>query len=59
MHSQDDIASGRVLTSPMCMPIFLDLSLQLMYVYDQSMIVISSSSMVAMLGMGAGPSMLW
>jgi hypothetical protein len=29
-----------------------------MYVYDQFMIVISSSGMVAMLGMGAGPSKL-
>ncbi len=29
------------------------------YVHDQLMIVISSSSMVATLGMGAGPSKLW
>jgi hypothetical protein len=34
-------------------------ALQLMYVYDQLLIVISSSGMVAMLGMGAGPSKLW
>jgi hypothetical protein len=38
---------------------FLDWALQLMYVYDQLLIVISSSGMVAMLGMGAGPSKLW
>ena len=38
---------------------FLDLALQLMYVHDQLMIIISSSSMVAMLGMGAGSSKLW
>jgi hypothetical protein len=38
---------------------FLDWALQLMYVHDQLMIVISSSSMVATLGMGAGPSKLW
>jgi hypothetical protein len=38
---------------------FLNWALQLMYVHDQLMIVISSSSMVAMLGMGAGPSKLW
>ncbi len=44
----------------MFMPIiFLDWALQLMYVHDQLMIVISSSSMVATLGMGAGPSKLW
>jgi hypothetical protein len=39
--------------------IFLELALQLMYVSDQLMIVTSSSGMVAMLGMGAGPSKLW
>jgi hypothetical protein len=39
--------------------IFLDWALQLMYVYDQLMIVISSSGMAAMLGIGAGPSKLW
>jgi hypothetical protein len=38
---------------------FLDWALQLMYVHDQLMIIISSSSMVAKLGMGAGPSKLW
>jgi hypothetical protein len=43
----------------MGMPILLDWALQLMYVYNQLMIIISSSSMVAMLGMGAGPSKLW
>jgi hypothetical protein len=30
-----------------------------MYVHNQLMIVVSSSIMVAMLGMGAGPSKLW
>jgi hypothetical protein len=43
----------------MCMPILLDWALQLMYVYDQLLVIISSSGMVAMLGMGAGPSKLW
>ncbi len=38
---------------------FLNWALQLMYVHNPLMIVISSSSMVAMLGMGAGPSKLW
>jgi hypothetical protein len=41
------------------MPNILDWALQLMYVSDQLMIVISSSSMVATLGMGAGPLKLW
>jgi hypothetical protein len=36
-----------------------DWALQLMYVHDQLLIVISSGGMVAMLGMGAGPSKLW
>jgi hypothetical protein len=46
--------------SPMCMPMyFLDWALQLMYVHNQFLIVISSSGMLAMLGMGAGPSKLW
>ncbi len=48
----------RVLTPPTCMPNILDWARQLMYVYDQLRIIISSSSMVAMLGMGAGPSKL-
>jgi hypothetical protein len=30
-----------------------------MYVYDQLMVVISSSGMAAMLGVGAGPSKIW
>jgi hypothetical protein len=59
MHCHDDVASWRVFTHPMCMLFFLDWALQLMYVYDQLLIVISSSGMVAMLGtMGAGPSKL-
>jgi hypothetical protein len=37
----------------------LDWAPQLMYVHNQLMIIISSSSMVAMLGMGAGSSKLW
>jgi hypothetical protein len=41
------------------MPIVLDWALQLVYDQDQLMIVISSSNMVAMLGMDAGPSKLW
>ncbi len=39
--------------------IFLDWALQLMYVCNQFPIVRSSRCMLAMLGMGAGPSKLW
>jgi hypothetical protein len=48
-------------TPPMCMPnYFLDWAHQLMYLDDQLLIIISSSGMLlAILGMGAGPSMLW
>jgi hypothetical protein len=38
---------------------YLDWALQLMYVFDQLMIFISLSGMVATLGMGTGPSKLW
>jgi hypothetical protein len=37
----------------------LDWAHQLMYVHDQLLIIISSSGMLAMLGMGAGTSELW
>ncbi len=36
-----------------------DWKIQLMYVYDQLLIIISLSGMLAMFGMGAGPSKLW
>jgi hypothetical protein len=38
---------------------FFDWALQLMYVHNRFLIGISSSDMLAMLGMGAGPSKLW
>jgi hypothetical protein len=38
---------------------FLDWAHQLMYVYDQLLIVISSSGMLALLGIGSGQSKLW
>jgi hypothetical protein len=41
------------------MPIILDWAHQLMYVYDHLLIVISSSGMLAMIGIGSGPSKLW
>jgi hypothetical protein len=37
----------------------LDWAHQFMYVHDQLLIKLSSSGMLAMLGMGAGPSELW
>jgi hypothetical protein len=58
MHCQDGIAPREFLLSNVH-AIFFDWALQLMYVHNQLMIVISSSSMVATLGMGAGPSKLW
>jgi hypothetical protein len=39
--------------------IFLDWPHQLMYVHDQLLIVILSIGMLAMLGVGSGPSKLW
>jgi hypothetical protein len=41
------------------MPIILGWAHQLMYVHDQSLIVISLSGILAMLGIGSGPSKLW
>jgi hypothetical protein len=57
MRCQDDIFPGEFwLLQCACL---LDWALQLMYVHNQFLIVISSSGMLAMLGMGAGPSKLW
>jgi hypothetical protein len=39
--------------------IFFDWAHQLMYVHDQLLIVISSSGMLALVGIGFGPSKLW
>ncbi len=58
MRCQDDIAPGEFWLSNVH-AIFLEWALQLMYVHNQFLIVISSSGMLAMLGMGAGPSKLW
>jgi hypothetical protein len=57
MHCQNDVAPGEFLLIQ-CACHFLVWVLQLMYVFDQLRIVISSSGMVAMLGMGARPSKL-
>jgi hypothetical protein len=59
MRCQDNMLLQSVEDSSNVHANFLDWVLQLMYVQDQLMIVISSSSMVAMLGMGGGPSKLW
>jgi hypothetical protein len=39
--------------------VFFDWAHQLMYVHDQLLIVLSSSSMLAPLGIGSGSSKLW
>jgi hypothetical protein len=41
------------------MPSSLDWAHQLMHVHDQLLIVVSSSGMLALLGIGSGPSKLW
>jgi hypothetical protein len=41
------------------MPIVLGWAHQLMYVHDQLLIDISSSGILAMLGVGSGPSKHW
>jgi hypothetical protein len=41
------------------MPIILGWEHQLMYVHDQLLIIVSLSGMLAMLGIGSGPSKLW
>jgi hypothetical protein len=38
---------------------FVDWAHQLMYVHDQLLIATSSSGMLALLGIGSGPSKLW
>jgi hypothetical protein len=59
MLSQDDIAIGEFLLLHCACQYLLDWAHQLMYVHNQFLIVISSSGMLALLGMGAGPSKLW
>ncbi len=56
---QDDVAPGKfLLVQCACQLFVLDWAHQLMYVHDQLLIVISSSGMLAMLGIGSGPSKL-
>ncbi len=60
MLCQDDVAPGEFYLSNMYANINLyNWIIQLMYVCDHLLIVISSSGMSAMLGMGTGPSKLW
>ncbi len=58
MLCQDYVLPGEFYSS-MCMPIFLDWAHQLMYLHDQLLIIISSSGMLDLLGIGSGPSKLW
>jgi hypothetical protein len=59
MLCQDDIAPGEFLLLQCACQLVLDWAKQLMYVHDQLLIVISSSVILATLGVGAGPSKLW
>ncbi len=59
MLCQDDVAPGEYLLLQCACQYLLDWAHQLMYVHNQFLIVVSSSGMLAMLGMGAGPSKLW
>jgi hypothetical protein len=60
MLCQDDVAPGEfLLVQCACQIIFLDWAHQLMYVHDQLLIVILSSGILAMLGVGSGPSKPW
>ncbi len=59
MLCQDDVAPGEFLLLECACQFLLDWAHQLMYVHNQFLIDISSSGMLAMLGMGAGPSKLW
>jgi hypothetical protein len=59
MLCQDDIAPEEVLLFNVHANYILDWTHQLMYVHNQLLIVISSSSMLALLGIGSGPSKLW
>jgi hypothetical protein len=55
---QDDVAPGEVLLFNVHANYVMDWAHQLMYVHDQLLIIISSSGMFALLGIGSGPSKL-
>jgi hypothetical protein len=59
MLCQDDVAPGEFYSSNVHANYFFDWAHQLMYVHDQLLIVKSSSGMLALLGIGSGPSKLW
>jgi hypothetical protein len=59
MLCQDDVAPGEFYSSNVHANYFLDWAHQLMYVHNQLLIIISSSGMLALLGIGSGPSKLW
>ena len=60
MLCQDDVAPGEfLLVQCACQLFFLDWANQLMHVHDRLLIIISSSSMLAKLCVGSGPSKLW
>jgi hypothetical protein len=59
MLCQDGVAPGEFLLIQCACQFFFDWAHQLMYYYDQLLIVISSRGMLAMVDIGSGPSKLW
>jgi hypothetical protein len=59
MLCQDDVAPGEFLLIQCACQLFFGLGTSTHVCYDQLLIVISSSGMFAMLGIGSGPSKLW
>jgi hypothetical protein len=59
MLCQDDVAPGEVLLFQCACQLFFGLGTSTHVCHDQLLIVISSSGMFAMLGIGSGPSKLW
>jgi hypothetical protein len=59
MLCQDGVAPGEVLLFNVHANYVFGWTHQLMYVHNQLLIVISSSGMLALLGIGSGPSTLW
>jgi hypothetical protein len=59
MLFQDDVAPGEFLLIQWACQLFFGLGTSTHVCRDQLLIVISSSSMFAMLGIGSGPSKIW
>jgi hypothetical protein len=59
MLCQDDVTPGEFLLIQCACQLFFGLITSTHVCHDQLLIVISSSGMFAMLGIGSGPSKLW